>query len=110
MSKDVLIDDVQLDDFLKSLTIDQLEGEMLELAQVLGMDAFKRLIAIYGGCGSFFILSLCSLRNNARNQNLLREYHAGIKIKKLSKKYHLSERRVYDIIHAEKDFVRGKDT
>ena len=35
--------------FLDTLTIEQLDGESLELAEVIGIEAFKKLIAVYGG-------------------------------------------------------------
>ena len=105
---DVLLDDIMVDDFLKSLTIDKLEGDALELAQVIGMDAFRNLVSIYGGSGYLYIPQLSTLRASARNQNIQREYYEGARVKDLARKYHLSTRQISAILQGERTAHKGE--
>ena len=40
-----------MDKFLDELTIEDLKGETQELAETIGLDAFKRLVQAYNGTG-----------------------------------------------------------
>ena len=62
------------------------------------MDAFKKLVEVYGGSGSLYIPSFATLRAGLRNQKLVQDYQAGSKVKHLTRKYHVSESLVYKII------------
>lgn len=92
------MDDFLMDDFLKSITIDQLDGDSLDLAEVIGMDAFLKLVAVYGGSNCLYVPRLLTLRTNARNQEMRKEYEAGATPKALARKYHLTERYVRDVV------------
>ena len=46
-----------MNSFLDDLTLEQLDGDSRELAEVIGMDAFKKLVEVYGGSGSLYIPS-----------------------------------------------------
>lgn len=93
------MDDFPIDSFLKDLTMEQLEGDTQELAQVIGMDAFRKLVAIYGGSECVYIPRLSTLRCNVRNQQMLKDYRSGATYNMLALKYHLSNRSVRLIIN-----------
>lgn len=38
-----------MDPFLDNLTLEQLDGDAFDLAELIGMDAFKKLVEVYGG-------------------------------------------------------------
>ena len=96
--------------FLDTLTIEQLDGESLELAEVIGIEAFKKLIAVYGGSGVLYIPTLVKLRTSMRDRQLIRDYQGGEKTRRLAQKYQISERRVRQIIqkHEQSDESRGQ--
>ena len=79
-----------MNSFLDDLTLEQLDGDSRELAEVIGMDAFKKLVEVYGGSGSLYIPSFATLRAGLRNQKLVQDYQAGSKVKHLTRKYHVS--------------------
>lgn len=43
-----------MDKFLDELTIEDLKGETQELAETIGLDAFKRLVQAYNGTGRLY--------------------------------------------------------
>lgn len=87
-----------MDPFLDALTLEQLEGDSRELAEVIGMEPFKKLVAVYGGSGVLYVPNLVKLRTVVRDRQLIREYQGGVKIRHLARKYQISERRVRQII------------
>ena len=42
-------------ELLNHLQLDDLKGEAHELAETIGMDAFRRLVDVYGGTGRVYI-------------------------------------------------------
>ena len=42
-------------ELLNHLQLDDLKGETHELAETIGMDAFRRLVDVYGGTGRVYI-------------------------------------------------------
>lgn len=93
------MDDFPIDSFLKNLTMEQLEGDSLELAQVIGIEAFRKLVAVYGGSQYVYIPRFTTLRCDARNQQILADYRSGATCNMLAKKYHLSNRFIRFIIN-----------
>ena len=87
-----------MDPFLDALTLEQLEGDSREFAEVIGMEPIKKLVAVYGGSGVLYIPNLVKLRTGVRDRQLIREYQGGVKIGHLARKYQISERRVRQII------------
>ncbi len=87
-----------MDRFLDALTMEQLEGEALELAEIIELEAFKKLVAVYGGAGTLYIPRLSHLRAAARDRLILGEYRAGRKAKYIDQKYQFSEQRVHQIV------------
>lgn len=42
-------------EMLNELKLEDLQGEARELAETIGMDAFRRLVDVYGGTGRVYI-------------------------------------------------------
>ena len=87
-----------MNSFLYDRTLEQLDGDALDLAELIGIYAFKKIVEVYGGSGSLYIPSFATLRAGLRNQKLVQDYQAGLKVKHLTRKYHVSESLVYKII------------
>lgn len=87
-----------MNSFLDDLTLEQLDGDSRELAEVIGMDAFKKLVEVYGGSGSLYIPSFATLRAGLRNQKLVQDYQAGSKVKYHARSYLRYERMQF--VHA----------
>lgn len=78
------------------ITLDDLVGEQKELAEVIGLDAYLRLIEIYGGT-TIYIAKLDNIKIMQRNKKIISEY-TGYNAKFLANKYGLSDRALRTII------------
>lgn len=87
-----------MNSFLDDLTLEQLDGDALDLAELVGIDAFKKLVEVYGGSSVLYVPNFTNLRVTVRDRQLMQEYHSGKTVKQLARKYQLSERRVRQII------------
>lgn len=86
-------------DFLDELTMDRLDDEMQILAETVGMDAFKRLVLVYGGTISCYVPKISAVTVPVRNRHICDDY----KLEKMSainiaSKYGLSVYAVRKII------------
>lgn len=85
-------------DYLDELTMEHLNGEALYLAETIGMDAFKRLISVYGSSGRLYIPAVSTLTAPIRNRHLYEDFQNGATIYELAAKYGLGESSVRNII------------
>ncbi|MDO5559280.1 MAG: Mor transcription activator family protein [Oscillospiraceae bacterium] len=81
---------------LKNITIDKLTGEQYELAEVIGIEAYRILVKCYGGC-VVYVAQEKALTRPFRAALIRKEYN-GKNIKKLSAKYNLSTTSIRNII------------
>ena len=95
-----------MDKLLKLLALDDLRGESRDLAEVIGMDTFRRLVELYGGA-NIYIPKADGLILPLRNDLIVREYD-GNNIFELSRKWGLTERRIQDIVKVKADELRLK--
>lgn len=86
-------------DELKCISIDDLYGEQKELAELVGMETYLRLVHLAGG-SNIYIAKADKLLNIHRNKKIKKEF-TGNNIMQLSKKYSLSERQVRNIVQSE---------
>lgn len=93
-------------ELLELLTLDDLQGESRELAEVVGMELFRRLVELYGGA-NIYIPKVEGLILPMRNDLIVREY-TGNNIFELSRKWGLTERRIQDIVKAKAEEMRMK--
>ncbi len=85
-------------DIDKLTSIDQLRGDegQLELAEVIGLDAYKKLVAHYGG-GRVYVQKASSVLKEVRDLEI-REKFNGWNYRSLAIEYRLSESTIRDIV------------
>ena len=81
-------------ELLNHLQLDDLKGEAHELAETIGMDAFRRLVDVYGGSGRVYFPQAVTLLIPIRDR-LIREVY---NVYELCKKWDLGESMVRTII------------
>ena len=82
-----LLDNVELQD---------LKEDYLEMAEIIGLDNYKKLVDRYNGA-SVYIPTVDRLTKKDRD-TLIREEFNGGNIRELAKKYHLSENWIREIV------------
>lgn len=82
---------------LDSLTIDHLDGNQRELALTIGIDAYKKLVARYGG-DSVYVAVPKSYSRYIRNKEICDKF-TGSNYKELAHKYGLSVKRIREILY-----------
>lgn len=91
-------------DFLDKLTLEDLEGEQRQLAEIVGIEAYKRLVKVYGGSNDVYIAKESTITKKMRDEAINREFN-GYNIRNLRTKYGLSEASVRRIL-AENDYKK----
>ena len=87
---------------LDSLEIEDLSADQRELAECIGMDAYKKLLKNYAG-SCVYVCKPDTVTLNARNAQIRKEFN-GYNYLDLAKKYNLSEisiRRIVSPVIAE---------
>lgn len=74
----------------------QLIGEQRELAETIGLDAYKKLVKNFGG-SHLYIPKAETVLKNIRNAEILKKFN-GSNHKKLSREYNISENTVRNIL------------
>ena len=81
---------------LDELTIDDLDEEQRELADCIGFEAYKQLIATYAG-NTINVRMPDRLMIGQRNRKICAEYN-GYNLSALARRYGLTERHIRNII------------
>ncbi|MEG1752737.1 MAG: Mor transcription activator family protein [Christensenella sp.] len=93
-------------ELLAMLTLDDLKGETRELAEVIGLEAFKLILERYGGTGRLYIPQPDMVIIPIRDLLIQREYN-GFNIYELAKKWELSDTYIRQIVKEQAlDFKR----
>lgn len=79
------------------VTLDDLNEEQLQVVEVIGLEAYKRLIHYYAGT-SIYIPKFSEIERRKRNEKIRIEYEKNADIKALALKYGLSEIQIRTII------------
>lgn len=74
----------------------QLSGEQKELAEIIGIESYKKLIENYGG-SHLYIPKSETVMKNLRNSEILKKFN-GNNHRKLSREYNISEITVRNIL------------
>lgn len=82
-----------------NINLCDLQGEQKELARIIGMESYSKLIEVYGGT-TIYIAKADRLINVKRNREIFKKYN-GFNAAQLAKEYRLSDRTVRDIISEE---------
>lgn len=93
-------------DLLAALTLDDLSGRDREIAEALGIEAFKLLVQKYGGSEPY-IPKASSLVIPIRNELIRREFD-GTNHVELAIKYDLTERFVRHIVEEKAKEIRRR--
>lgn len=83
-------------DIEKIVSLDQLSGDQRELAEIVGLEAYRKLVANYGGM-SVYINKPETILRDLRNTEICNSFN-GFNYRELAKKYHLSEKTVREIV------------
>ena len=82
---------------LELLELDDLQRENRELAECIGIEAFRRLLERYGGTGKMYIPQPDKVLIPVRDMLIRREYN-GYNIYALARKWNLSDAYVRQIV------------
>ena len=93
-------------DLLGMLKYEDLDETQQELADCIGMESYKKLIANYAG-ENITVRMPDKLTLKIRNDLIRQEYRGGAGIRELAKKYRLSERTVRFLIAEEQEARRN---
>lgn len=81
---------------LDNLTLDDLDDEQRELADCIGLEAYKKLITTYAG-SYVYVCKVETLTAELRNSIIKKEFN-GYNYLDLARKYDLSERTIRYIV------------
>lgn len=81
-----------------SLELSDIPEEQRELANLIGVESFKKLVKAFGG-SSIYICKEDAILREKRNQEIV-EAFTGNNYFELSKRYNLTERTIRDIVSA----------
>ncbi len=82
--------------YIDKITLDDLEGEQKELAELLGLEKYIELVKTYGGT-SLYILKADTVAKNIRDEAIRNEFRGDYK--SLALKYGISVSLVREIIN-----------
>lgn len=83
-------------ELLDELTLEDLDDEQRELADCIGLDAYKKLVATYAG--SPINVPMPDTLTIRRRNNKICEQFNGYNFTELAKRYNLSERQIRNIV------------
>ena len=78
-------------------TINDLNDEQKELAELIGLDAFNKLVYYYGGT-SIYVPKVDTIERQKRNTKICEDYLKGSSLKHLAIKYALTENQICSIL------------
>lgn len=84
-------------EILESLTLEDLQDNHREIAEVIGVEAMIKLSKAYGG-NNIYIPQSKELVKNKIYANIYEEFD-GSNLKELTVKYNVSKSTVYNIVH-----------
>ncbi len=88
-------------DIEKITSLEQLSGDQREIAEIVGLEAYRKLVANYGGM-CVYIYKPETILRELRNAEICNEFN-GCNYRELAKKYDLSEKTVREIVSGKKD-------
>lgn len=80
---------------IEKITIKEIPQNNQDLAQLIGIENFKKLVKYMGG-SSIYIPKEQTLTLSLRNKNIKKEFNGDIKI--LSRKYQISQSQIRNIL------------
>ncbi len=92
---------------LERIGIDDLRGSARELADVIGMEAFIKLVDAYGGTSGLYIPQADTIVIPMRDELIRREFD-GYNYDKLARKWGLTDRYVREIVKEQSKELKRK--
>ncbi|MBD5158665.1 MAG: DNA-binding protein [Ruminococcus sp.] len=83
-------------DIEKIVSFEQLSGDKKELANVIGLEAYKKLVQHFGG-SYIYINKPDTVVRNERNEEICRKF-TGSNYCQLAQEYNLTENRIRSIL------------
>ena len=77
--------------------LEQLSGDQRELAETVGLDAYKKMVGQYGG-SSIYINKTDTITRSGRNAEIQQKFN-GSNYRELAKEYGLSEPSIRRIVN-----------
>ena len=84
-------------DIEKITSLEQLFGEQRELAEIVGLNAYKKMVRQYGG-SSIYINKTDTITRFGRNTEIQQKFN-GSNYRELAKEYGLSESGIRKIVN-----------
>lgn len=84
---------------MDNIKIQDLQGEQRQIAETIGLEAYLKLVKIYGGT-NIYIAKIDKLLSIKRDEEIVKRFN-GYNFKSLANQYGLSERAVREIINRE---------
>ena len=75
---------------IEKITLEHLDGDQLELAKLIGLEAYKKLVKYCGG-GDVYVCKADTVTRLSRNKEICEDFN-GENYRELAKKYNLTER------------------
>ena len=94
-----------MEELLKELELSDLKGKPREIAEVIGMEAFCKLVIYYGGTDPY-IPDMESVLLPVRNKIINRAFN-GLNSVELSRKWGLTERYIREIVKERTDEIKN---
>ena len=86
-----------MNELLENIQIEDLRDRDRELAETIGMDAWRKLIDVYGGTGRMYIPQVDMVVIPIRDQLIRREFN-GDNFYELARKWNMTERSIREIV------------
>ena len=80
---------------IDDITLEQLSGDQYDLAELVGIEVYKRLVKVYGG-SFIYICKADTVTKAIRNDEICRRFN-GYNHRELAIEYNLSEKTIRDI-------------
>lgn len=80
---------------IDDIKLDQLSGEQYELAELIGIEAYRKLVRCYGG-GFIYICKADTIMKISRNDEICDKFN-GYNYRELANEYNLSEKMIREI-------------
>lgn len=91
-------------DIDKLTSVDQLRDDQKELAEIIGLDAYKKLVVNYAG-SFLYIQKIDSVLKDLRDDEIREKFDGG-NYGKLAREYNLAEATVRDIVAEKRKQLR----
>ncbi len=84
-------------DFLQEISIDDLPTAQREIAELIGLEAYLKLVVTYGGMRPLYIPKFTEIKREIRNRELCKKFD-GYNFQELAREYELTEVMVREIV------------